>query len=177
MIMKCICKKRISKIELDMMLTKLGSDNSMKKVIKDMDTVTFNSISTKTMTPDFDDISNYMKTIIAAGKLLEAELKDRDHANLNQLATFTDPVVDICNAGFSERITSANNTAVSAFLNNYLHCTSTIARIPSVPATYEDHCPTPTACQDHGENEEHDVALVGNMAVDGNTEMAQQHEY
>lgn len=100
MIMNCIVKKRISKIELDMMLMKLGSDNSMKKVIKDMDTATFNSISTKMMTPKFDDISTYMKTIIAAGELLEAELNDWEHANLHQLSTFTAPALNMCNQWF-----------------------------------------------------------------------------
>ncbi|KAJ8657323.1 hypothetical protein O0I10_006876 [Lichtheimia ornata] len=119
MIMKCISKKRISKNELDMMLMKLASDSSMKKVIKGRDTVTFNSISKKMMTPEFDDINTYMKTIIAAGELLEGELNDREHASLRQLSTFTAPVVNICNAGFSERISSANTTAISAFLNKY----------------------------------------------------------
>ena len=80
-----------------------------------MDTITFHNIATKVS--ESSDINRYMKTIIAAAELLEAELDNHDNTivTLHHLPTFTTPILNIWNSGFAERITHAINTTTRLF--------------------------------------------------------------
>lgn len=113
----CVAKRRVCGSDIEYALMKAVSDPMLEKSTKNMKPITFRKIS-KSATLS-SSTTGFMKTAIDAMTLLEKDLGKNDSICLQSMPVLSEMVVKLLNAGYADRLTTANKTATKLYASKY----------------------------------------------------------